>query len=206
MFFRNVTKQSIKILYSKSFSNLTQYYNYNKMNLKLIKISERSLSPTSSASSTSPSPLKKSFTTTGIKVNKRRRISSNTSSDDEINNKEEITQKSHPKKKNSLSKSPVKIECNSLIKTDAAAEIQNNVKANEEEQQEKVDTMKTETGGNADITPKKEKESVNMNNFFTNKKEMKIQTVGQGHKGSDYNPAKTNYDPIKDAFWEHNEK
>lgn len=45
-----------------------------------------------------------------------------------------------------------------------------------------------------------------MNQFFLPKKEMQVQSVGAGLKGSGYNPDKTKYDPIKDAFWSHGEK
>lgn len=35
---------------------------------------------------------------------------------------------------------------------------------------------------------------------------IKLQAVGVGQKGFDYNPGKTKYDPIKDAFWKNGEK
>lgn len=35
---------------------------------------------------------------------------------------------------------------------------------------------------------------------------LKLQAAGSGQKGFDYNPAKTKYDPIKDAFWKIGEK
>lgn len=35
---------------------------------------------------------------------------------------------------------------------------------------------------------------------------LKIQSAGAGQKGSDYNPGKKNYNPIKDAFWKKGEK
>lgn len=35
---------------------------------------------------------------------------------------------------------------------------------------------------------------------------LKLQAVGGGQKGFDYNPGKSKYDPIKDAFWKKGEK
>lgn len=37
-------------------------------------------------------------------------------------------------------------------------------------------------------------------------KEIKLQTPGQGIKGAEYNPQKSKYHPINDAFWEKGEK
>lgn len=42
--------------------------------------------------------------------------------------------------------------------------------------------------------------------FFTNQKELKVQSAGAGHKGADYSPDKKNYHPIDDAFWKYGEK
>lgn len=42
--------------------------------------------------------------------------------------------------------------------------------------------------------------------FFTNQKQLKVQSAGAGQKGADYAPDKTNYHPINDAFWEYGEK
>lgn len=35
---------------------------------------------------------------------------------------------------------------------------------------------------------------------------LKLQSAGSSVKGSDYNPGKKNYHPIKDAFWKKGEK
>jgi DNA ligase-1 len=37
-------------------------------------------------------------------------------------------------------------------------------------------------------------------------KTLKLQTVGAGQKGADYNPRKSKYHPINDAFWKKGEK
>lgn len=51
------------------------------------------------------------------------------------------------------------------------------------------------------------KASPPINPFFLSKKQAKEQsTGGSGPSGTDYTPAKTNYHPIKDAFWKHGEK
>lgn len=39
-----------------------------------------------------------------------------------------------------------------------------------------------------------------------NVSELKISLAGEGKKGADYNPAKKNYEPIRDAFWTATEK
>lgn len=44
-------------------------------------------------------------------------------------------------------------------------------------------------------SPKKEDQNV-----------LKLQSAGSGQKGSDYNPGKKHYHPIKDAFWKKGEK
>lgn len=48
------------------------------------------------------------------------------------------------------------------------------------------------------ISPKSTK---GINNFFTTTKDLKVQSAGEGHDGADYNPAKSKYHPIDDAFW-----
>lgn len=46
-----------------------------------------------------------------------------------------------------------------------------------------------------------------INPFFLSSKQAKEQSVGgAAPTGSEYNPAKANYHPIKDAFWKHGEK
>lgn len=46
-----------------------------------------------------------------------------------------------------------------------------------------------------------------INPFFLSSKQAKEQSAGgAGPTGSEYNPAKANYHPIKDAFWKHGEK
>lgn len=44
-------------------------------------------------------------------------------------------------------------------------------------------------------SPKKDEQNV-----------LKLQSAGSGVKGSDYNPGKKHYHPIKDAFWKKGEK
>lgn len=46
-----------------------------------------------------------------------------------------------------------------------------------------------------------------INPFFLSSKQAKEQSAGgAAPTGVDYNPGKTNYHPIKDAFWKHGEK
>lgn len=66
------------------------------------------------------------------------------------------------------------------------------VDVKEEKQEEKIE--------------EKPKDKPTINPFFLNKKEIKVQQAGAGEKGSSYNPGKSNYHPIDDAFWKHGEK
>lgn len=56
-----------------------------------------------------------------------------------------------------------------------------------------------------ETSPKEEKpKPVTINPFFTSKKDEK--STGNKEDGASYNPGKTNYHPIKDAFWKYGEK
>lgn len=45
-----------------------------------------------------------------------------------------------------------------------------------------------------------------IHSFFTNKKESKSQSTSTTESGVEYNPGKSKYHPIDDAFWKHGEK
>ena len=89
----------------------------------------------------------------------------------------------------SPAKTPTKSPISSFFKKDESIE-------EPSPKNEKSVTMLDEnkTPNKSEKSPKKEEKS------------MKLQTVGAGQKGADYNPAKKNYHPIDDAFWKKGEK
>ncbi|XP_037920946.1 DNA ligase 1 isoform X3 [Hermetia illucens] len=66
---------------------------------------------------------------------------------------------------------------------------------------EKAETSTSESKATEKSPSPKEEESAS-----PVKKELKLQSAGQGQKGADYNPAKNKYHPIDDAFWKRGEK
>lgn len=50
------------------------------------------------------------------------------------------------------------------------------------------------------------KKATGIHSFFTNTKTAKDQSTNGGVSGVEYNPGKTKYHPIDDAFWKHGEK
>lgn len=65
---------------------------------------------------------------------------------------------------------------------------------------------KTEEGDPDEKEPSSSKQEESATTSSEPEKTLKLQTAGAGQKGSDYNPGKKNYHPIKDAFWKKGEK
>lgn len=88
--------------------------------------------------------------------------------------------------KNALKKEPEDEEMEVDVKTEAD-----------------TDSVKAE----ASVSPPETEKPINPF-FLSSKKELKVQSAGEGLKGANYSPDKAphKYDPIKDAFWQHGEK
>lgn len=78
--------------------------------------------------------------------------------------------------------------------------------------EEKSKSSSNETSDDKKDTVKTEKESpqtkkpTGIHSFFTNTKTAKDQSSNGGVLGVDYNPGKSKYHPIDDAFWKQGEK
>ena len=88
---------------------------------------------------------------------------------------------------------------------DASPALANNKKDSKSEEQK--DTIKNDQVKSEDDSPPAKKVKTDtMSSFFVNKKEVKLQSSGADQEDTDYNPGKSKYHPINDAFWKHNEK
>lgn len=72
---------------------------------------------------------------------------------------------------------------------------------------EKTTPMKMEVAEKTEVTPEKKKkiDTKPINPFFL-KKDVKTESNTTKNDSVEYNPGKSHYDPIKDAFWKHGEK
>lgn len=74
------------------------------------------------------------------------------------------------------------------------------VESNSNKNEAKNENVKTEKES---PQPKK---AAPIHSFFTSKKESKSQSTSTNVSGLEYNPGKSKYHPIDDAFWKHGEK
>lgn len=108
--------------------------------------------------------------------------------------KMKIEKKTTPK---SSSKTSEKEKVNVKSEIDAKQE---KSKSSNDESVDKKENVKTEQE-----SPQPKKAS-GIHSFFTNTKTAKDQSTSGGVSGVEYNPGKTKYHPIDDAFWKHGEK
>lgn len=111
-----------------------------------------------------------------------------------VSSKKKASPPKSPTKKSPSKKSPSKAgDVRSFFKAETST------KADDEPKSVKKEEEKSDGDEKVVSTPPKSEKPVNP--FF-----MKVQSAGAGLKGADYNPDKTKYHPINDAFWKHGEK
>ncbi|CAG9804144.1 unnamed protein product [Chironomus riparius] len=146
-------------------------------------------------------------------VSKKKRKISSSSEEDEVTKKEASpvhkkkavesktkTPQSNSKKRTPTSKSKPKITSPALKVKEEKTPEKKTPKTESELPENKpingqIDEEFKHEDKEIEDSPKKEEQNV-----------MKLQSAGSGQKGSDYNPGKKHYHPIKDAFWKKGEK
>lgn len=105
--------------------------------------------------------------------------------------KMKIEKKTTPKSSSFSEKDTTDVKIENNVKEEEA-------KSNKDESSEKKENVKTE------MESPQPKKPAGIHSFFTNTKAAKDQSTSAS--GVEYNPGKTKYHPIDDAFWKHGEK
>lgn len=122
----------------------------------------------------------------------------------EKNDTIKISKNNEKKKSQNKRKSPSSKNNNSKSKKEKETKLQGNKEENCKSTSE-LDTINENVKKESEKSIKNEKDSASLSTT-DGKKELQLKTVGKGAKGADYDPSKSNYHPINDAFWNRGEK